>query len=318
MKEKEYDHILDRNFHIVDLKTHYSDILDVMHDMVNYGSNLIPRCFTSSKRKLEDAVIIGVLLRQALVMFDAFEVLISSAAVYASNLQARAIFETSLYLEWILKDNTTDKAKYYYVRNLRQERLWAQRTQSESPESIAFKSLMEPFGDVADKSTNQLEEEGKKSLAEINDLLGQSVYKSINKSFEDYKKKRKLTYEPPWHAPLGLSSVRQIAVDLGRLHEYETFYSASSEVMHSSKHKDHVVFKEGKMHFQPIRYLEGISIVLHLSLSMMLKMYMLVLDHYRPGERPAFQRKYVADWQQAFRNIKSVKYEDKGDSTLII
>ena len=127
--------------HISDAKTHYHDILEVMGDMSNYGSNLIPRCFTISKRGLDDAIVLGIFLKQSVSMFDAIEILLSNAAVYPSHLQERVLFEVSIYLEWMLKDNTLEKAKYYYVANLRQERLWALRTQDASEENNAFKNL---------------------------------------------------------------------------------------------------------------------------------------------------------------------------------
>jgi hypothetical protein len=115
MKEEPLKSLLERDLHIAYVKEYFSDIIDVMRDMTNYGTNLIMRCFVTGKSELEDAIILGVIVRQAVAMFDALEILISNAAVYPAHLQARALFEASLYLQWILKDDATLKAKHYGI-----------------------------------------------------------------------------------------------------------------------------------------------------------------------------------------------------------
>jgi hypothetical protein len=56
------------------------------------GSNLIPRCYSSSEKNLKDAVLLPILLRQAVAMLDGVELLLTSGAVHAANLQMRALF----------------------------------------------------------------------------------------------------------------------------------------------------------------------------------------------------------------------------------
>ena len=97
MKEEPLKALLDKETHILDLNEHFSEILNAMQDMTNYGTNLIVRCMTTSDKDLKDAIAIGVLLRQAVAMFDGLEILISNAAIYPAHLQARAIFEKIEY-----------------------------------------------------------------------------------------------------------------------------------------------------------------------------------------------------------------------------
>jgi hypothetical protein len=127
MKEKEFKLILDREKHEADVRQHFSKHVELLIDLANYGSNLIPRAYDSSGKKLEDIVVIGILLKQVVSMIDAVEVLISKGAVGPAMLQARAAFEASLYIDWILKWEPEKKAKYYYVSNLRNQRLWVLR-----------------------------------------------------------------------------------------------------------------------------------------------------------------------------------------------
>lgn len=83
---------------------------------------MIPRCFTSSKRDFKDAVVLAILLRQAVAMLDGIQILLSSGAPHAANLQLRALFEASVYIDWILLGDSERKAQYYYVHNLRRKR----------------------------------------------------------------------------------------------------------------------------------------------------------------------------------------------------
>lgn len=318
MDEKEYQALIDRDTSVAQLNKNFSEILEVLRDVVNYGSNLVPRCFVSSKRTLEDAIVLGVLVRQAIAMFDAIEILLSNAAVYPCHLQTRAIFEVSLYLEWVLQKDTEKRAKYFYVANVRQERVWAMRTQTGSSENVSYGKVMEPFGNLFPETTKQLAAKGQEYLREIDRILAQASFADIDKDIETYRANRKTPYDPPWYAPLGPRSVRQLAKDLKRLHEYETIYGPSSEVMHSTSHKHHVKFSQGHIHFTPIRYLAGIDTIVKFSMATMLKIYKNVLAHYREGELPNFGKKYIDDWRQAFMGIKSVTYKDDPDNTTTI
>lgn len=316
--EKEYQALIDRATSVGQVSQNFADILGVFRDVVNYGSNLVPRCFVSSKRELKDAIVLGVLLRQSIAMFDAIEILLSNAAVYPCHLQIRALFEASLYLEWMLQEDTEKRAKYYYVSNVRQERIWAMRTQSGSPDNISYGKAMEGFGDLFQETSKRLADKGQEYLKEINRVLAQGSFADIDKSIEAYRAKRKTPYDPHWYAPLGPQSVRQLAVGLKRLHEYETMYAPSSEVMHSTSHKAHVKFSQGRIHFTPIRYLAGIDNIVKCSMATILKIYMDILRQYREGELAGFGVKYRDDWREAFMSIPSVEYKDDPESTIVI
>jgi hypothetical protein len=100
---------------------------NLLRDLANYGSNLIPRAYSSSGKTLGDVVVIGILLRQVVAMIDAIEILLGRSAVHAATLQLSALFEASVYIEWMLAGDRETKAAYYYVHNLLRLRLWAMR-----------------------------------------------------------------------------------------------------------------------------------------------------------------------------------------------
>ncbi len=96
--ENEFKPLLDRDKVTPDIKEHLSPWIDLILDLTNYSSLLIPRCFSSSARDLKDAVVLAILLRQVVAMLDGIEVLLSNGAVHAAQLQLRALLEASVYI----------------------------------------------------------------------------------------------------------------------------------------------------------------------------------------------------------------------------
>ena len=309
MREKEFKLILDREKHKVDVKQYFSKHIDLLIDLANYGSNLIPRVYGSSNKKLEDIVVIGVLLKQVVSMIDAVEILISKGAVGPANLQARAAFESSLYIDWILKSESEKKAKYYYVSNLRNQRLWALRFKPGSPEKEIFSKDFQ-YLDEHLKTTDleDVEKQAEKELADIDSLLTRNGWNEINLEFEKEKKKKKTGAETYWYKMFGVTSIRQLAKQVDRLGEYDLFYSRSSEVMHATSYGDHIQFSKGTVSFEPIRQLKDLHIVLRFITLVAISSYVSILKHYRYGELSHFRLKYVRDWRDAFLNIPSVSY----------
>ncbi len=184
--EQEFKPILDREKHKNDFDKHFPEIESLLKDIVNYGSNLIVRCFQSSNRNLEDVIIIGTLLKQVVAMVDASELLISNAALYSSNLQARALLEASLYIDWIIKSDTEIRTKYYYVSNLREDRLWAQRAAGASPDQVTFDQLIKDMGLRLEVEPDEMKKEAERKIIEIDKILSQPAFNDINIKIQNH------------------------------------------------------------------------------------------------------------------------------------
>ena len=311
MPEKPYEPLLHRELHAHDARQHFARQLSLVHDLVNYGTNLIPSCLASSKRDLGDVIVITVLLKQVVMMLDAFEVLIAEACTEASILQARAVFEASLYLDWMVSSDKEKKALYYYVANLRKERQWTRRGVSDDPEQKTFYANLGNFAEAMEPTRRKLTDMAPEQLRKIDQFLAKEPYAQVDAEFEKAKGGRQ--HDLPWHAPLGESSVRGIAKALGRLHEYEVFYVQMSEMMHASRYEPHIKIQKGIINLEPIRHLEGLATTLRFTLSIALYTYRKVLEHYRPGQLAEFSGRYVRDWREPFMNMPVIQYE-KGSS----
>jgi hypothetical protein len=261
MKEEALKTILDRQEPRAHMEKDFKETMELLQEVVNYGTNLIPRAFRTSKRDLAAAVILGGFLKQAITMLDAVEILISQGAVLAAQVPARSLFETSLYIGWILNENTDTRAKQYYVWTLRRARMWANRLIPGTDENKDFQNVLQQF---PAPSSPEMQKEAQAQVKEIDRLLGKSEYKTINDEFDRLKSvSKKKSYEPPWYQPWGSNSIGDIASRLNRSSEYKLFYAQLSEFAHLEAFKKHVRFQGGTLTFEHIRHLEGIKTLIY-------------------------------------------------------
>jgi hypothetical protein len=289
------------------LEEHFNEVLSLVTELVNYGSNLIPRCFASSERAIPDMVIIGALLQHAVTMLDAIEVLLSQGGVYSAFIQARSLFETRLYLTWILQEDTIRRTRQYFVWHRRDEALWARRSVPGTPEHEKFHLAC--AGLLNDGKTNEFEDDARRQLEEITKILSGDDFKDINKKFDELKKPGK-DFDVAWYQPWGPNSVADMANRLRLSGEYMLFYSMFSKATHCQAFRRHLHIGENGLHFQPIRDLKDISTVLNISLSYTINIYHMILERYRPYELDVFRQKYATQWRKRFWNIPCVLYGD--------
>lgn len=304
--EKPFDPILHRELHVHDVGVHFKQQIAVLKEIVNYGTNLIPATFTSSEKALGDIVLIPVLLKQVVSMLDGLEVLTSNACAPVAQLQSRAMFEASVYIDFLLQGDTEKKAQYYYVANLRRELLWSLRSLDDTPESATFFDALGEFSDVLLDTKKKAAEPAKKKAESITALLAKEPWKAADDALTKARGKKK--HDPAWHVPLGHGSIRDLCQVVGRLHEYEVFYSASSEKMHSSEYKSHITILSGKIAFEPIRNLDGLHATLHWAISVALHCYRVILEKYRPGQIQEFSLRYRENWREAFMSMPHINY----------
>ena len=278
--ESEFQSLLNRAGTAADAKRIFSAQLEVMVDITNYGTNLIPRAYSSSQKDLKDVVPVGILLRQVVAMLDGIEVLASVGAIYDTELQSRALFEASVYMEWMLKGDTKKKADYYYVHNLRRIRRWGLRMQKGSPEAAALAPELADLAAFRDLTAIQ---EAQKTVDEVDRILSRPEFVEINKAFDKCTHKPE-RYDKAWHVPLGRNTLGALIGDLGRSAEYTVFYAAGSEATHCSNYAKHVHFGSGIVTFEAIRQPPGFESLFRFSVAHAIHCYRMILAEYRSGE----------------------------------
>ncbi len=311
-KDDAYKNILNREKVEKDVKKFFQSQIYLLKSLVDYGTNLMPRCFSSSKREIEDIVILSVLLKHVVSMLDSIEILFAKGAIFTAQLQARALFESSLYIEWIFEKNTKSRSKQYYVWILRQEMDLAKKVTTGFSESDKFLEILEKFDEFIIEELKINNELYKKELETYNNFLLSEDYKEINLAFEKQKEKSIKKQEAPWYKLSGPSSICDMAERLNRRAEYEIFYRHYSNVMHGTSFQEHISISKGKLYLDHIRSLKNSDVLLITTISTILKLYWMIIEYYRPNELEHFRKKFVSEWGEKIKSIKEVKeiYKD--------
>lgn len=305
-----YPGLLNRQEAAANVGQYFPEIPHVLAELVDYGTYLIPRCLESSGKELSDLVVIGVLTKQGVVMLDGSQILLQQGAVQPSALQLRSLFEVSVYIDWMLKENCDERATAYYTWNLRRQRTWVRRAVPDSEEASAFEEDMSGLELSGTLQTEQVQTESSKQLVEIERLLNSSDYREMNAQFDSRRGKR--LFDSEWYAPIlpksQKPSLAYLCRELGRMAEYRLIYDLGSESMHSSRSDVHLRVIGGKAILRPLRDLTDIGLLAQLIMGEAMHIYMALLDQYRPQERENFSRKYKDKWQAIYLNPKSIKY----------
>ena len=305
MREAEPTRIINRLSSEVDSNTVYSRQIELLIDLVNYGGGLIMRAYDSSKHEIDDVMIITVLLKHIVQMLDGVQVLISSGNAHASTLQVRSTFEAYLYMLWMMKGDSKRKARFYYVFELRKQRKWALKATSNTQERQKFMELYKDFAQTV--NWNELAQLAKTNLSAIDLKLSRPTLKPINEMIET---KNRLD----WYKALDINNLRDLAKEVDEEPIYDLYYSKFSDVMHASSYRDQIRVKSGSIALEPIRTLDDALVVIVLSCHVATKGYRAILERYRKDELLNFAQKYITDWGEAVRNIRSVNYKFVGDN----
>jgi len=297
MKEPAHKILLDRDAAAKSVAGSYGTQLDMLTDMVAYASNLIPRAYNSSEKKLRDVIVCWVLLKQFTSMLDAVDVLARAGAVHAAFVPARVVFESSLYLEWVLASDGEKKAAHHFVADVRAHRAFAEKIAKGGEASSKFFEEMGQMGADAAAKYPTMEADAKKQVAAADALLSRPDFVEANAAFDALKGKQ------DWYRALGKLNIKAIAKELMRLPEYNIYYRKASEVVHSSAYKQHVSFEKGGTFSHPVRNLADAHMLFNCVSQSSMHTFLRVLAFYRPQEVERCRRKYTEDWREAFLHI---------------
>jgi hypothetical protein len=115
---------------------HLRPQLDAGREIVDYGANLLLRCFLSMERTVGNVMVVGVLFRQAVAALDGFVLCLENGAVDAAEVHSRGALEASLAIEWVLKRGKEEWGRRIWVFSLRQNLLTQDHPQHTGARSV--------------------------------------------------------------------------------------------------------------------------------------------------------------------------------------
>ena len=297
--------ILDRTLFRTQIGKFFADQLALLEQVVNYGTNLVPRCFNSSDRGVADTVAVVSFLKHAVTSLDAIYILAREGAALSCFPHIRSLFEIDLYLRWIFQEDFERRGSAYFVWNIRKKRYWLRCYLDGTPEQAAHTAHMEgsPGEDTVIPHT---QEEIQNAIDLENSRLDAPEVAGVNALFEPLMATSGKDVE--WYRPFGVNSIRDMAIRLGDEGMYKVFYAQYSQATHglSLEQQLHFNATEREVVFDHIRTLQSVDEIFRMTFNFAFKIYRTMLEKYRPGELDAFRRKYLEEWRARFRAIPKV------------
>ena len=273
----------------------FKEKIDLINQLVDYGTNLLIRAFISSPRDITAICLILVQFRQFLVHLDGVSVLLNSGNCGSVTLQLRTLLELSITIQWMFDSDTIVKAKHLYVANMRQRRRWSSIAISGSPEAVKH-------ADAASKLTLSQEQiEGlTDEVAQIDKILSTPKLSSINSKYDTNFLKR--GFDNNWYEVYGANtstkrSIKRIAEEIGRLKEYNYIYSSFSNVTHGSDMWRSIFFGKENMTIFPIREPQHLPKDAQLAATLALGVFKMIIKCYRAAEEETFNQHYLEQWR---------------------
>jgi hypothetical protein len=297
-----YKAILDREYGSQSAQ-HFKDSVDVLNEVLNYGSQLLPKAIERSPRDVKAVCIIFVQLRQVLAHLDGIAVLVTAGNCFSAGLQIRSLLEIAHTMEWLFKSDTEAKVHYLYVANLRKRRRWQSIAISGTPEATLHADAASRLA-ISSEDLNSLKDE----IRRIDILLASPEFSGIDLKFQNHYVK--YHFDKQWYEVYGLPtvklSIRKIADAIGKVKEYNYIYTSFSAVTHGGDIFKNVVFGNN-ISPNPIREPQDIPKLANAAMSFAFRVYRMILEQYIPAEIDEFNKKYVNEWRARYLKQYSVK-----------
>lgn len=308
MIEVPHDRILPKDKIAEIIRTHFGPQIGLLEELVNYGSHLILRTWDQSGKQLEDIVAIGNFLKHIVTVLDGIHETAKNGQVVSGTILLRALFETEVSLEWILKADSKNRAVAYYVWDQRRKRLGLLRVKDGTRENKIYMEQM--THDYLKFATPVSQEEIEKELQRLEQLLAEPALKDINAKFEELKGSK--LREPDWREPGGINNFREMLKELNREMEYNVFYPLLSRGVHGLAFDSHVNFaveEDLKISLQPVRTILGLDQLLRDTYNFAMLAFRAALNSYRPEEvsQGNFDRKYLLEWRDRMLSIPKIR-----------
>lgn len=309
--------VFDPPFYKASITEVYKKQIDMLHEIRDWSIGIFRRTYASFDRDAANLMILTVLYKQALVSFDAAIVCLEEGAINGAMMHLRSIFETKLYLEWVLKGDHDSKylGRQLYVANKRQEKHILKRIIPGTPENEIYRrAWMDSRG--THKEANEKEIEAAINQVEkIDKLLSKDIYKEINDSFENIISQRNMKHEPHWYSAgkYGVSNLFKLADKLKRLPEYIDQYYYMSLYSHGSVSFIHAKFITKTEHqVEPIRTIEHFDGMLMLVYHNFMFVLDMIVRQYREGELDDY-KKHTESWGKIIEELPEIDLNVKGN-----
>jgi hypothetical protein len=289
MPTKVLESILYRELSKVEAKEFIDIASPLLQELVNYATNVLARCVSSSS-KLDEDVAILALYRHIIEITDGIEVLIAQSGAIPAIPLLRSSFEASLSIEYILeKDAVYTRRSLAWLIGYVHKRLdMYERFDPSTSKGREFKRLFDQDKTVSDIKMPP-SSEAQKAIANLQSMLSKPHLQDVEKEYSRYKR------APNWyHLFGGPLNLRALAEYLNRGAQYEFLYRQWSTTAHAQNLLPFLARTEkGESAIGRLRNPKEMKTVVSFASTFILDATRLILGKLRPGED--FSKWYIEE-----------------------
>jgi len=290
MFEKPNKNLFQREDAIVKVNVLLKNRIETANEIRNYGSNLIFEAYDNSDYELLDSVLILNFVFDAINLLDSILVLAEEGCHLTVPYFVRGIIENSFYIEWLLKNNSTQRAEYFYTYILFEE-LSLTSFVNDNPEQFVKNIDAEEFGILKNL----------KSVSGHTEKRVKQIKSHFDKHFPEHYKRLKQNFPAKWYSVNNkISSLKDIANKIDRTKDYEIFYKGYSKSIHSSNPNGNLKITKHGGATTPIRSIGDLQNHLMNSVSYIFRIYRHIIQKYIPEEEENFNRIYIERWRKNY------------------
>lgn len=207
----------------------FSTLID---EFVDFGTNVFKWVIEES-RGTDEQMPLLMFFRDMLEKADSISVLVRHSSIDPSKVLLRSIFETNLYISFLLEKNCEDRAMSFLVWDAIRQKQINQNFDTKNPDFNKIRKMLEQ--DILISDPNFLNDlpSVKHKIESINSLLNREEYKRVLKEYE--RTKRKDNNKPAWyHLFNGPKNIQELANHLKLPFLYEILYRKWSGNVHST------------------------------------------------------------------------------------
>lgn len=263
----------------------------LLEEVRDFGSIIIAEIFKDDKGINEYVrSVISCFLRQIVEDIDAISVLINKSISDPCFLNLRRLFENYIYLKFILKEKSEERAKAYRVNHLLDKRKQAER---EDSSTNAWKQLIEETEkDELLKKMPIPTKDRKSEIDKIDGILQKPKYLYIKNEFDQLKSKRKSRVH--WYSLFGgPGDLAKLSRDIGCSGLYN-FYRYYSKFMHTESGLDNLdATGPEEAGLIQIRNPEHAQDIFQMSLNFAQLSFIIVIEALKPQLMTDYTRFYI-------------------------
>lgn len=275
---------------IVDINVLLKQKIETATEIRNYGSNLIFKTYENSDYGLLDLVLILNFVLNAVNLLDSIIVLVKEGCHLTVPYLVRGLIENSFYVEWLLKEDSTKRAEYFYTYILYEE-LSLNSYVNDNPEHFIKDMDIEEFGILKEL----------KSFSGPTDKRINQIKSHFKEYFPEHYKRLKQKNPAKWYCVNNdITSLADIANEINRSSDYNIFYKGYSETTHSNNLKEKLNIENGYGSVMPIRSIGELQKHLTNSMTYTFRIYRIIIQKYIQGERDNFRSIYDKRWRKNY------------------